>query len=111
MSGYVYVLFDKPDNNLSIGVTSNLLLLMFETKNNRETEINKLAYYEKYGDITEAIVREKELQELSKADLVSLIQSDNEHWQDLHDAILKIWNDSAKLHEENQIRRHKGENI
>ena len=68
-------------------------------------------YYEKYGDITEAIVREKELQELSKADLVSLIQSDNEYWQDLHDAILEIWNDSAKLHEENQIKRHKGENI
>lgn len=111
MSGYVYVLFDEPDNNLNIGVTSNLLLFMHEVKNSRETEINKLAYYEKYGDLTEAIVREKELQGLSQKDLILLIQSDNEYWEDLHDGILKIWNDSAKLHEKNQIKRNKGENI
>ena len=33
MSGYVYIVFDKPDENLIIGITSNLLMHMHEIKN------------------------------------------------------------------------------
>ena len=33
MSAYVYILFNRPDENLIIGVTSNLLMHMHEIKN------------------------------------------------------------------------------
>lgn len=102
MSAYVYILFDKPDENLIIGVTSNLIMHMHEIKNKiskiyeNEFSTNKLAYYEKYNDLDEAIIRKKELEELAKEDLISLITRDNQHWEDMHDTILKIWSDSLK---------------
>ena len=49
MSAYVYIVFDKPDKNLIIGVTSNLLMHMHEVKNKinnlyeNEFSTNKLA--------------------------------------------------------------------
>ena len=102
MSAYVYILFNKPDENLIIGVTSNLLMHMHEIKNKltkiyeNEFSTNKLAYYEKYNDLDEAIIRKKELDELKKEDLTSLITRDNPHWEDMHNTILKIWGDSLK---------------
>ena len=113
MSEYVYILFDKPNGETSIGVTSNLLLFMYELKNKissaviKEKKNNKLAYYEKYGDLNAAIVRKTELEELSKEDLKKLIKEDNPNWQDLYSKIMEIWNDSAKLHEKNQINKRR----
>lgn len=117
MGEYVYILFDKPGGNLIIGETSNLLMHMHEIKNKineiskNEFPTNKLAYYEKYEEFSEALIRKNELEQLSKEELIQLIKSDNPHWVDLHDTILKIWNDSAKLHEKDKIRDKKGENI
>ncbi len=118
MSEYVYILFDKPKGSLIIGTTSNLLMHMHELKNKinfinkDEYPTNKLAYYEKYGEFTEAVIRKNDLEHLTKEELIQLIKSGNPDWQDLHDTILKIWNDSAKDHNENQIKHNqKGENI
>ena len=33
---------------------------------------------------------------MTKEDLISLINSDNPNWEDMHDKILKIWDDSLK---------------
>ncbi len=102
MSAYVYILFNKPDENLIIGVTSNLLMHMHEIKNQiskiyeNEFSTNKLAYYEKYKELDEAIIRKKELEQMNKADLISVVNSNNPDWNDLHDEILKIWDDSLK---------------
>ncbi len=102
MSAYVYILFDKPDENLIIGVTSNLLMHMHEIKNKiskfheNEFSADKLAYYEKYNELNDAIIRKKELEDIKKEDLVSLITDDNPNWDDMHDKILKMWDDSLK---------------
>ena len=67
MSGYTYILFNKRNGTLYIGVTSNLLKRVFEHKNKladgftKKYNIDKLAYYEVYDDIEEAIIREKKL--------------------------------------------------
>ena len=117
MSGYVYIVFDKLDENLIIGITWNLLMHMHEIKNKindiykNEFSTNKLAYYENYDDISEAIIRKKELDNLKKEDLISMIKLNNPNWNDLHSTILKIWNDAANLHEKTKIIKHKGENI
>lgn len=117
MSAYVYIVFDKPDKNLIIGVTSNLLMHMHEVKNKinnlyeNEFLTNKLAYYEKYDELSDAIIRKKELEDLTKEDLKSMIVLNNPNWKDMHNDILKIWNDAANLHEKNKIIQHKGEDI
>ena len=117
MSEYVYILFDKPENNLIIGETSNLLMHMHELKNKTndidkdEYPTNKLAYYERFEEFSDAIIRKNELEQLPKEDLLQLIKSDNPDLSDLHEKILKIWNDEGKLHDKEQIKSKKGENI
>ncbi len=102
MSAYVYILFDKPGENLKIGVTSNLILHMHEIKNKltkifeNEFATNKLAYYEKFKDLEDGIIRKKEMEQMNKSDLISMIKADNPNWEDLHDTILKIWDESLK---------------
>ena len=67
MSEYLYILFDEPKKNLIIGTTSNLLMHMHEIKNKtndiykNEYETNKLAYYEKFDELSQVIIRENEL--------------------------------------------------
>ena len=116
MSEYLYILFNEPNKNLIIGATSNLLMHMHEIKNKtndiyaNEYKTNKLAYYEKFDELAQVIIRENELKNLSKESLITLIKEDNPQWNDLHDTILKIWNTSAKLHDKKQITQ-KGDNI
>ncbi len=116
MSEYVYILFDEPEKTLIIGTTSNLLMHMHEIKNHideiskEEFNTDKLAYYEKHEEFSEAVIRKNELEQLPREDLIRLIKSDNPHWTDLHSEILKIWNDSAKLHDKDKIKNKKGEN-
>ena len=63
MSEYLYILFDEPKKNLIIGTTSNLLMHMHEIKNKtndiykNEYETNKLAYYEKFDELSQVIIR------------------------------------------------------
>ena len=40
-----------------------------------------------------------------------MIVLNNPNWKDMHNDILKIWNDAANLHEKNKIIQHKGEDI
>ena len=71
MSEYLYILFDEPNQNLIIGTTSNLLMHMHEIKNKtndiyeNEYNTNKLAYYEKFDELAQVIIRENELKNLS----------------------------------------------
>ncbi len=110
MSEYVYILFNKPKDDLIIGITSNLLMHMHEIKNKindinkLEYRTNKLAYYERFDDLAQAIIRKSELDNYSKEEIIDLVAIDNPQWNDLHDTILKIWNKEAKLHDKKQIR-------
>ena len=65
--GYVYILTNKHNTTLYVGVTSNLPKRIYEHKNKiikgftSKYNLNKLVYYEHYESIYEAIVREKQL--------------------------------------------------
>ena len=67
MSGFVYILFDKRNGTLYVGVTSNLVKRIYEHKNKlvdgftKKYGVDKLGYYEVYDDIASAIIREKKL--------------------------------------------------
>lgn len=94
MSGYTYILFNKRNGTLYIGVTSNLVKRVYEHKNKlvdgftKKYNIDKLGYYEVFDDIEEAIIREKKLKGASRKKKLELIEMNNPEWLDLYDEII-----------------------
>lgn len=94
MSGYTYILFNKRNGTLYIGVTSNLVKRVYEHKNKlvdgftKKYNIDKLGYYEIFDDIEEAIIREKKLKGASRKKKLELIEMINPEWLDLYYEII-----------------------
>lgn len=69
---YVYLITNKKDGVLYIGVTNNLERRMFEHKNklvesfSKRYNLTRLVYFETYPQITNAILREKEIKKMEK---------------------------------------------
>ncbi|MFH1255016.1 MAG: GIY-YIG nuclease family protein [bacterium] len=90
---YVYLLASKRNGTLYIGVTSNLSDRMNKHKKamydgfTKKYKIGKLMYYEIYGDVREAISREKQLKNWKREWKIKLIEKDNSIWRDLSDEI------------------------
>ena len=86
--GYVYIATNK-SRTLYIGVTNNLERRMWEhrqkigSKFAAKYNITRLAYYETFDDIRDAIAREKELKGWRRDKKVDLIEDDNPLWDDL----------------------------
>jgi putative endonuclease len=85
---YVYIMASK-SRALYTGVTSNLerrvlqhrgkLLPGFTARYN----INRLVYYEVFGEILAAIAREKQIKSWGRKKKIALIESMNRDWKDL----------------------------
>ncbi len=90
----VYILASKTNGTLYIGVTSNLIKRVWEHKNNlvegftHKYNIHQLVYFELYGDMAEAITREKRLKKWNRSWKVRLIEEQNPNWKDLYDGLL-----------------------
>jgi len=88
--GYVYILFNKRNGTLYIGVTSDLIKRIYEHKNKladgftKRYSVDKLGYYEVYEDIIIAIEREKKLKNTSRKKKLDLIETNNPDWNDLY---------------------------
>lgn len=95
MSYYVYMLFSKPDGTLYIGVTNDLVRRVYEHKEKKipgfteKYKVNKLGYYEIYGQIEDAIKREKQLKCWRREKKINLMMLQNPNWRDLSMDILK----------------------
>jgi putative endonuclease len=85
---YVYILTNK-SRTLYTGVTGNLERRVLQHKRKllsgftREYNINRLVYYETFGDIRVAIQREKQIKGWLRAKKIALIVSTNPGWRDL----------------------------
>ena len=90
---YVYILSNRRNGTLYIGVTSNLIRRIWEHKNKlidgftKKYHLDKLVYYEQHNDIIEAITREKALKKYFRKWKIRLIETDNPDWIDLYDLI------------------------
>ncbi|GAB4177145.1 MAG: GIY-YIG nuclease family protein [Calditrichia bacterium] len=90
---FVYILTNKPNGTLYIGVTSNLQRRIYEHKFKiikgftSKYKLSKLVYYEIFEDIEEAINREKYLKGKKREFKIKLIESVNPSWEDLSDKI------------------------
>ena len=88
--GYVYILFNKRNGTLYIGVTSDLIKRIYEHKNKladgftKRYSVDKLGYYEVYEDIIIAIEREKKLKNTSRKKKLDLIETNNPDWNNLY---------------------------
>jgi len=75
---------------LYVGVTNNLETRVFDHKVKRDPRAftaryncNKLVYFEEFGDINNAIHREKQLKKYHRAWKIELIEKSNVNWSDL----------------------------
>ncbi len=92
--GYIYILTNKTNKVLYVGVTSNLIKRIYEHKNKlvpgftEKYNVSKLVYYEIYDSIEEAIKREKQIKAGNRNRKIQLINSMNPEWKDLYDDLL-----------------------
>ena len=92
--GYIYILFNRKNGTLYVGVTSNLIKRIYQHKNkliegfSKKYGLDKLGYYEIYDDIESAIAREKQIKAGSRKKKIDLIEKINPNWDDLYDSLL-----------------------
>ena len=94
MDSYIYIMTNKSNTTLYIGVTSNLIKRIYEHKNSladgfsKRYNVKKLVYYEVYESIEEAIKREKQLKSWKRDWKNKLIDDMNPDWVDLYGEIV-----------------------
>ncbi|MCL2628071.1 MAG: GIY-YIG nuclease family protein [Oscillospiraceae bacterium] len=92
--GYVYILFNKRNGTLYVGVTSDIKKRIYEHKEKltegftNKYNINKLGYYEIFSTMIDAIEREKQIKKSNRKKKLFLIESINPEWVDLYNEIL-----------------------
>lgn len=90
---YVYILTNRTDKVMYIGVTNDLKRRLYEHKNElvdgftKRYHVHKLVYYEMYKEVTDAIAREKKLKSLLRIKKNALVESMNPSWVDLSEKL------------------------
>jgi putative endonuclease len=82
---FVYIMGDKPQSNLSIGVSEDLHHQMLTPS--EPTQKPKLVYYEHYDREEYARVRERHIKSCSPEEHLRLVESMNPNWLDLADML------------------------
>ena len=88
---YVYIMTNR-SKTLYTGVTGYLERRVFEHKQGTKGEfavrykIDRLVYFERFGDVHAAIAREKQIKGLLRIKKTALIVSMNPEWRDLSEA-------------------------
>lgn len=91
--GWAYIVTNRPNGTLYVGVTSNLARRAWEHREGvaegftKRYGLKRLVYVERYEDILSAIQREKNLKHWSRTWKVRLILAQNPAWDDLYDQL------------------------
>ena len=86
---YVYILTNKTNKVLYIGITNNLVRRMYEHKNKlvegftKKYNLSKLIYFETTNDVNSALIREKQLKNWHRDWELNIINDHNPDWKDL----------------------------
>ena len=90
---WVYILTNRPNGTLYVGVTSNLARRAWEHREGvregftKRYGLKRLVYAETHESITAAIQREKSLKHWPRAWKVQLILKENPGWADLYERL------------------------
>ena len=91
--GWVYIVTNRPNGTLYIGVTSDLARRIWQHREGRGGSFTKrhglkrLVWYERYEDILCAIQRESNMKHWSRAWKVRTILDMNPDWLDLYEEL------------------------
>ncbi|UHS61751.1 GIY-YIG nuclease family protein [Agrobacterium vaccinii] len=98
MSGFVYMMSDKPRGVIYTGVTSDLRARVWEHRNavrkgyTEKYRAKSLVWFETHPNIVLAIQREKSLKRYLREWKIRLIEGLNPTWEDLYERIDEIEN-------------------
>ncbi len=90
---YIYILANKKNGALYVGVTNNLVRRIYQHKNDlidgftKKYSVHDLVYYEQYDNIDVAISREKQLKKWNRVWKFRLIEKDNPMWLDRYNEL------------------------
>jgi putative endonuclease len=93
-NGYVYIMSNRKNGTLYVGVTNNLIKRVYEHKNSfvdsftKKYGLNLLVYFEVFEQISHAIEREKQLKKGNRKRKIQLIESMNPQWSDLYETVV-----------------------
>ncbi len=91
---YVYIMSSET-GTLYTGMTNELQRRVHQHKNKvvdsftSKYDVNRLVYFETFGDVLQAIAREKQIKGWARRKKLALIESQNPTWRDLSDDWLK----------------------
>jgi putative endonuclease len=91
---FIYILTNRHKNVLYIGVTNSIKRRLIEHVNGEVKGFSKrynckyLLHYEKYNDISLAILREKTIKKWRREKKVLLISKFNPKWNSLNESVL-----------------------
>ncbi len=92
--GWVYIMTNKPNGILYVGVTSDLARRVSEHRDGavegftKKYGLKRLVHAEFHDEIERAIQREKTIKHWSRAWKANLILASNPDWNDLYETIL-----------------------
>jgi putative endonuclease len=86
---YVYIMASKRNGTIYIGMTNDIQRRVFEHKQGlvegftKEYHVHVLVHLEWFGDVRDAIRREKQLKKWNRQWKLELIEKENPEWIDL----------------------------
>jgi len=92
--GWVYIMTNRPNGTLYVGVTSNLPRRVQEHRDgvaegfSKRHGLKRLVYAERHEDMRAALQREKNIKHWSRAWKVRLIHAENSDWSDVYDQLM-----------------------
>ena len=91
MKQYFVYIMTSTSGTLYTGMTNNLERRVYQHKEKliegftKRYNVTRLAYYEIFGDVRDAIAREKQIKGWRRSKKIALIESMNPKWKDLSD--------------------------
>ena len=91
---YVYILTNKTNTVMYIGVTNDLRRRLHEHKKEqiegftKKYHVHKLVYFEEYSEVNTAIAREKQLKHWIRTKKNCLVETKNPNWDDLGEGLI-----------------------
>ena len=92
---YVYILTNKTNRVLYVGITNNLVRRVYEHRNKavdgftKKYNVDKLVYYDDARNVRDAIAREKQIKGWVRRKKIALINEFNPSWRDLYYKIIQ----------------------
>ena len=87
--GWVYIMTNRPNGTLYVGVTSDIVRRTYEHRTGaiagftKRYGLHRLVWFEPHESVVVAIQRETSLKKYKRDWKINLIERENPHWEDL----------------------------